>query len=166
MIRNILLISFVLFAVKLSAQSALTFPSAPNTSNSKNIVAHLEASKSGQGKVVVNQEVALDSLISLSKQVSEQNGMIGYSVQLFRGNNGQISRKTAESIKSEYLSKNPDGEINVVYTNPNWRVQVGGYRTYAEAMKSKAEIEKIMSAYKDQIYIVRIKLNDASLKSE
>lgn len=85
-------------------------------------------------------------------------------MQLFRGNNGQISRKAAEKIKSEYLSKSPEGKINVVYTNPNWRVQVGGFRTYAEAMKEKVAIEKMMSAYKDQIYIVRHKLNMEDLK--
>lgn len=165
MIRNILLISFISFAPLLSAQSALTFPSAPKTSGSE-IVNHLQENKAGYGKITMYHEVALDSLINLSKEVSEQNGMMGYTVQLFRGNNGQESRKMAEKIKSEYLSNNPEGEINVVYTNPNWRVQVGGYRTNAEAMKAKVEIEKLMPSYKDQIYIVRLKLNDNSLKSE
>lgn len=166
MIKNILLLSVILLSIQLSAQTGLTFPPAISSNSSSNIYSHLESDVSGQGKVTITNELALDSLIALAKQVNQQNGMDGYTVQLFRGNNGQVSRKAAESIKSEYLSKNPEGKINVVYTNPNWRVQVGAFRTYAEAMKEKVEIEKLMSAYKDQIYIVRHKLNNKDLKPE
>ncbi len=158
------IIVFVLLALltgtaTVVAQDNLLFPSQSDRVDSTTIVSYLNSHIEGQGTVEMIHDAQIDSIIELSRQVLAQDGDLGYSVQLFRGNNGQISRRSAEKIKSEYLQKNPEGSISVVYTKPDWRVHVGNYRTYAEALKVKMQLQKQMSEYQDQIYIVRVRLD-------
>ncbi len=153
--KHLIWVLAIFLGTSVSAQDN-SFPSNPSNSN---IIDELTTSIEGQGKVTMHMDQDLEDLIKLSKLVSEQNGSMGYTVQLFRGNNGQVSRRNAESIKSEYLKIDPQGQISVVYTNPNWRVHVGQFRTYSEALKLKMFVEKNMPEYKSQIYIVRVQLN-------
>lgn len=159
MVRNILIFIVSIVAIPVMSQTSLTFPSSNAPVDSTTVIRYLASDVNGQGHIRFNHEVSIDSLIELAKDVLSQNGSMGYTVQLFRGSNGQVSRRNAENIKSQYLKKNSEGEIKVVYTNPNWRVHVGNFRTYAQAMKEKVYLEKVMSEYKDQIYIVRVALD-------
>ncbi len=152
-IAGIMLISSFIFV----QESAFSQDNAQ--SDRADVVKELTKDEPAQGTVHMYHDKEIDELITLSKEVLKQNGSVGYTVQLFRGNNGQVSRRNAEQIKSEYLKKDPQGQISVIYTNPNWRVQVGQFRTYAEALKQKMYIEKNMPEYNKQIYIVRVNLS-------
>jgi SPOR domain len=95
------------------------------------------------GKVTVVKNPLIDSLIArriaLNKGVSN-NGtplvVYGYRVQVFFG----TDRKEAYNEQARFKSLYPELNTYLSYTQPNYRVKVGDFRTRAEAQKLMNEL--------------------------
>lgn len=96
-----------------------------------------QAALAQQGKVVVIKDPQIDSLISkrlaLSRAGSSGNKVtsLGFRVQIFSG----LGRDEAYSEQSKFKSLFPGVGSYVSYTQPNYRVRVGDFRTKLEAQK-------------------------------
>jgi hypothetical protein len=96
-----------------------------------------------QGKVTVVKDALIDSLIArritLNKLASNNGTPIlvsGYRVQVFFGTN----RKEAYNEQARFKSIYPELNTYLSYTQPNYRVKVGDFRTRAEAQKLMTEL--------------------------
>lgn len=110
-------------------------------------------------KVVMAQDSLIAHLITLQQQVNVQNGKTVFRVQLYRGSN-QASRREAAAVKAMFLEKYPNQEVFTPFDAPYWRVRVGTFETYNEALKLRKELEKELSTIKEDIYIVSTKINN------
>lgn len=106
------------------------------------------------------EDSLISHLISLQQQVSMQNGKTVFRVQLYRGNNMQTSRREAAAVKAMYLEKYPNQVVYTPFDAPYWRVRVGTFETYNEALKLRTELERELSSIKDDIYIVSTKVKN------
>lgn len=94
-------------------------------------------------KVTVVKDPIIDSLIArriaLNKGVTKDGTPIvvyGYRVQVFFGND----RKEAYNEQSRFNFLYPEYATYISYTQPNYRVKVGDFRTKAEAQKLLTEL--------------------------
>jgi hypothetical protein len=97
-----------------------------------------------KGKVVVIKDPQIDSLISrrlaLSRAESRGNSVtaLGFRVQIFSG----LERDEAYAEQSRFKSLFPGVTSYVSYTQPNYRVRVGDFRTKLEAQKFVNDLKK------------------------
>ena len=94
-------------------------------------------------KVTIVKDPLIDSLIArriaLNKGVAKDGTPIivyGYRVQVFFGND----RKQAYSEQARFNSLYPELGTYISYTQPNYRVKVGDFRTKAEAQRLVTEL--------------------------
>lgn len=95
------------------------------------------------GKVTEVKNPAIDSLIArriaLNKEVSGNGSpyvMNGYRVQIFFG----TDRKEAYVQQAKFKSLYPELDTYLSYTQPNYRVKIGDFRTRAQAQKMMNEL--------------------------
>lgn len=67
----------------------------------------------------------------------EQNSFSGYKIQIYYG-----SEKECYEIKDEFTSLFPEIPTSIIFSTPQWKLQVGAYRTRLEADKSIRAIKK------------------------
>ncbi|RKD20200.1 preprotein translocase [Pelobium manganitolerans] len=94
-------------------------------------------------KVTVVKNPLIDSLIArriaLNKGVTKDGTPIivnGYRVQIFFGSD----RKEAYNEQARFSSLYPEYATYISYTQPNYRVKVGDFRTRAEAQRLMTEL--------------------------
>lgn len=103
-----------------------------------------QAAFAQQGKVTVIKDPQIDSLISrrlaLSRAGTTGNKVTssGFRVQIFSG----LGRDDAYSEHARFRSLFPGVGSYVSYTQPNYRVRVGDFRTKLEAQKFMNELKK------------------------
>lgn len=132
MLRTILILAFYFTFFTLYAQG--------NQSPSYNT-----QDTSNQKVVTLNADPELISLLQDYKKEQEGKQISGYRIQLYSG-----SRKGAFDLKADFLKKVPETPINVIYESPDFKVQVGNYRTKLEAEK---EMEIIWPQYKSAFVV-------------
>ncbi|MFB9842264.1 SPOR domain-containing protein [Mucilaginibacter ginsenosidivorans] len=99
------------------------------------------ASAQTKGKVEVIKDPKVDTLIArraeLNKAVSGEQ-VNGFRVQIFTGAN----RKDAYSAQTKFQEEFPDIRSYVIYSEPNFKVRVGDFRSRMEAEKLQDELRK------------------------
>ena len=96
------------------------------------------------GKVIVIKDPQIDSLISkrlqLSRSANSNNSVStsGFRVQIFSG----MERVDAYSEQTKFKSLYPGVTSYISYTQPNYRVRVGDFRTRLEAQKFMNDLQK------------------------
>jgi len=86
---------------------------------------------------------------NITTPVSEQE--YGYRVQIFLGSNRQAAYNAQAKFRNEY----PEFRTYITYTEPNFRVQAGDFRTRLEAEKLKSELIKSFTS----LFIISGKIN-------
>ncbi|MBC7758257.1 MAG: SPOR domain-containing protein, partial [Phormidesmis sp. FL-bin-119] len=95
-----------------------------------------------KGRVIVIKDPQIDSLISkrlaLSRATVSGNSVtiLGFRVQIFSG----LGREQAYAEQTRFKSLYPNITSYVSYTQPNYRVRVGDFRTKLEAQKFMNEL--------------------------
>ncbi|MAU30708.1 MAG: hypothetical protein CMC36_02190 [Flavobacteriaceae bacterium] len=101
------------------------------------------------GKVTINQNNRLDSIIKLKKEL---NGKIqNLRIQIYNGD-----RENAESIMKEYIEIFKDSSVNIIYETPNYKIWVGNFFNQLEADKQLMDIRKKFRS----AFIFRPELNE------
>ncbi len=93
------------------------------------------------GTVVITQDVRLRKIVKRHIEVND-NKFDGWRVQIYFGS-GQKAMAEAQNAKKKFLIRygNKNGAY-IVYDSPFFKVRVGDFRTKAEAMYFKTQIEK------------------------
>ena len=78
----------------------------------------------------------IKELITKKKDFNKEFGY-GYRIQLYNGFEVE-AKKTREKFRIEF----PDIKTYIVYRQPEWKIQVGTYKTKLEADRALIEIKK------------------------
>ena len=110
------------------------------------------------GHVSYHQSNAISSIMKKKMKVNEANPKIsGYRVQVFSVS-GVNSKDKVNKEKAEYLLKNKDANIYIVYQSPYFKLRIGDYRDKLEANYYLQEIIKdypFAFIVKDEINIMK-----------
>ena len=109
-----------------------------------------------RGKVEVIKDPLIDTLIarrpSLGKNSSAGGETAnGYRVQIFFGSNRQAAYNAQVKFKEEY----PEYPTYITYSEPNFKVHAGDFRTRLEAEKLQREVTAMFSS----IFIIQEPVN-------
>jgi hypothetical protein len=110
-----------------------------------------------RGKVEVVKDPLIDTLIArrptLNKTIlnSSPETMYGYRVQIFFGSSRQAAYAAQEKFNEEY----PELRTYITYTEPNFKVQAGDFRTRLEAEKLRSELTQMFPS----MFIISGKIN-------
>jgi hypothetical protein len=95
-------------------------------------------SQQTNGTVQIESSSNIDNLIDQKKEYNKSLGTIkGFKIQLFYGN-----EKDAYDLKDEFKSIFPEISTNIIFSSPDWQVQVGNYKTRLLADNALVEIKK------------------------
>ncbi len=83
-----------------------------------------------------NDNEKIKSIISKKRAFNKHFGF-GYRIQLYNGN-----ERRAKSIKSRFGIEFPNVYSRLKYDTPEWKVQVGNYKTKLEADKAMVLFQK------------------------
>ncbi len=67
-----------------------------------------------------------------------QHEVMGYRIQLYNG----MNQTRAENIQGGFIALFPDIPTYLFYIQPEWKVQVGNFRTKLEAKKALSKIRE------------------------
>ncbi|WP_299222827.1 SPOR domain-containing protein [uncultured Psychroserpens sp.] len=87
-----------------------------------------------QGTVTVDQDSDIDKLLDYKKDVKTVNL---YKIQIYSGD-----RFNAENTKKNFLNSFGEWPVEMVYEQPNTKIQVGKFRSRLEADKALLKIKK------------------------
>jgi len=110
-----------------------------------------------RGSLVVVKSPLVDTLIArrptLGKTINTigDEGSSGYRVQIFFGS----SRQAAYSAQARFNEEYPDIRTYVTYSEPNFKVHAGDFRTRLEAEKMLKEISSEFTS----LFIITEKIN-------
>jgi SPOR domain len=98
----------------------------------------------------------IDTLIakrlSLNKNIpAGEETTFGYRVQIYFGS----TRQGAYSAQAKFMDEYPEFRTYITYTEPNFKVQVGDFRTRLEAQKLMSELTQTYSS----LFIISGKIN-------
>ena len=95
-------------------------------------------SQENEGDLRVESSASVKELIAQKiAHYKEQNSSPGYKIQIYYG-----SEKECYEIKDEFTSLFPDIPTSIIFSTPQWKLQVGEYRSRLEADKSIQSIKK------------------------
>ena len=87
-----------------------------------------------QDNITDNKDIT--ELIEKKRHYNKYNGT-GYRIQLYNG----LERK-AKSLRNRFQVEYPGVFTKLVYKSPEWKVQIGNYKTKLEADRSLNEIRE------------------------
>ncbi len=102
------------------------------------MVPALLTGQQSEGDLRVESSSGIDELVAQKKAFNKElNSYPGYKIQIYYG-----SEKECYEIKDEFSSLFPEIPTSVIFSTPQWKLQVGEYRTRLEADKSIQSIKK------------------------
>lgn len=109
-----------------------------------------------RGSVEVIKDPLIDTLIAKrpllnkTRAVGEET-LNGYRVQIFFGSN----RQAAFNAQAKFMDEYPEFRTYISYTEPNFKVQAGDFRTRLEAVK----LQKGLTSLFPILFIIPMKIN-------
>jgi hypothetical protein len=90
------------------------------------------------GDLRVESSARINELVAQKKEYNKKvNSYPGYKIQIYYG-----SEKECYEIEEEFRLQFPEIQTSIIFSTPQWKLQVGNYRTRLEADKSILDIKK------------------------
>ncbi|MBL7138380.1 MAG: SPOR domain-containing protein [Bacteroidales bacterium] len=119
----------------------------------------LPAQATGEGKVKIIQDPAIEQLVQKHIKVNEtRDGIPGYRIQIFfdSGTNSKINAKMeCEKFRRRY----PGTGVYLTFISPNYKVRVGDFRTRLDAFRF---LQELQSDYPNG-YVVADQINSSNI---
>lgn len=91
-----------------------------------------------QGNVRIESSARLDEMVEQKKAYNKSvDTNQGFKIQIYYG-----SEKGCYEVKEEFSLLFPDIDSNIIFSTPQWKLQVGNYRTRLEADNAIVRIKK------------------------
>ncbi len=114
----------------------------------------VSVSAQSKGKVEVIKDPRVDTLIARRAELEKAVGLdqvTGFRVQIYTGGN----RKDAYAAQAKFQEQFPDIRSYVIYSDPNFKVRAGDFRSRADAEKFQADLKKWFTS----TFIITEKIN-------
>jgi hypothetical protein len=90
------------------------------------------------GDLRVESSARINELVAQKKEYNKKvNSYPGYKIQIYYG-----SEKECYEIRDEFSTLFPKIPASIIFSTPQWKLQVGNYRTRLEADRSMLDIKK------------------------
>ncbi len=94
--------------------------------------------QSKEGAVRIESSAHIDEMLAQKKEYNKTlETFQGYKIQIYYG-----SEKKCYEVKDEFSSLFPDIATSIIFSTPQWKLQIGNYRTRLEADHSMVTIKK------------------------
>lgn len=91
-----------------------------------------------EGTVRVESSAHIDEMVAQKKDYNKTlETFQGFKIQIYYG-----SEKECYEIKDEFSSLFPDISTSIIFSTPQWKLQIGNYRTRLEADHEMVNIKK------------------------
>jgi hypothetical protein len=110
-----------------------------------------------EGVVVLHQDSIMETLL-VKNEVTEKNNAItavGYRVQVYSNNNARKSKSVAYELETNLKELFPDVKCYVSYSAPFWKVRLGDFSNYAEAVIFSKKVKSILPELANEIIVVK-----------
>ena len=107
-----------------------------------------------RGKVEVVKDARIDTFAARRADLNKANSetsINGFRVQIFTGEN----RKDAYNAQAKFQEQYPNIRTYVIYSEPNFKVRAGDFRSRLEAEKLEEELKKWFTG----MFIISEKIN-------
>ncbi|MBQ1752687.1 MAG: SPOR domain-containing protein [Paludibacteraceae bacterium] len=112
-----------------------------------------------RGTITINQSEQLDSLVyrNTASQPQSQQGVTtqGFRVQIYSSNRNQSAKTGAFKIEKEFTESFPDTHAYITYTAPFWKVRVGDFSTYYEALVFSNKVKDTFPERATEVFVVK-----------
>ncbi len=91
-----------------------------------------------KGELKIETSARIDKVVDQKKEYNKSLKTVkGFRIQLFYG-----GEKESYKIRDEFKEQFPDISTKIIFSSPQWKVQVGNYRTRLEADRTLVEIKQ------------------------
>ena len=91
-----------------------------------------------EGTVRIESSAHIDEMVAQKKDYNKTvETLQGYKIQIYYG-----SEKECYEVKDEFSSLFPDINTSIIFSTPQWKLQIGNYRTRLEADYAMVNIKK------------------------
>jgi len=98
---------------------------------------NLEA-QTEDGAVRIESSAHIDQMLAQKKNYNKSlEKFQGFKIQIYYG-----SEKECYEVKEEFKSLYPDIATSIIFSTPQWKLQIGNYRTRLEADHAMVSIKK------------------------
>jgi len=121
------------------------------------IIDEIEKDQFGKGKITIYQDDHIKRLLGSVVSSSGQQGLRtqGFRVLVFSGNNQRTSKNEAMSRQGMIKDYYNDIATYVTYRSPFWRVRVGDFLSYEEALLLLKQLAKEFPSLEREMKVVR-----------
>lgn len=96
------------------------------------------AAQTEEGTVRIESSAHIDQMLAEKKAYNKSlDKFQGFKIQIFYG-----SEKECYEVKEEFTSLYRDVATSIIFSTPQWKLQIGNYRTRLEADKAMVSIKK------------------------
>lgn len=110
-----------------------------------------------EGVVILHQDSIMETLL-VKKEVTEKNNAItavGYRVQVYSNNNARKAKSEAFELETKLLEQFPDVKCYVSYSAPFWKVRLGDFSNYAEAVVFAQRVKNELPKLANEIIVIK-----------
>ena len=110
-----------------------------------------------EGVVVLHQDSIMETLL-VKKEVADKNVAItavGYRVQVYSNNNARKAKTDAFELEEKLVELFPDVKCYVTYSAPFWKVRLGDFSNYAEAVIFSKKVKSTLAKLSNEIIVVK-----------
>ncbi|UCE93072.1 MAG: SPOR domain-containing protein [Flavobacteriaceae bacterium] len=91
-----------------------------------------------EGTVRIETSAHVDEMLAQKKDYNKSlETFQGYKIQIYYG-----SEKECYEVKDEFSALFPDISTSIIFSTPQWKLQVGNYRTRLDADRAIVNIKK------------------------
>ncbi len=139
---------------------ALLIPVLASAQN-RTLVQDLEKEEAGKGRVTVEMDERLDSLLGpkCAALSGETVKATGYRIQLYSGNNTRTAKENAAKAESYVRENFPELTVYVIFKTPHWTCVAGDFLNFEEAYETMRKMRKAKSPYKQMILLRNQEIN-------
>ncbi|MCQ2083792.1 MAG: SPOR domain-containing protein [Bacteroidaceae bacterium] len=125
------------------------------------LVQDLEEEETGKGRVTVEMDSRLDSLLGpkCAALSGESVKATGYRIQIYSGNNTRTAKENAGQAE-KYIQENyPQLPVYTIFKSPRWTCVVGDFLYFEEAYETMRLLRRSKAQFKQMIILRNQEIN-------
>ena len=110
-----------------------------------------------EGVVILHQDSIMETLL-VKKEVADKNVAItavGYRVQVYSNNNARKAKADAFELEEKLVELFPNVKCYVSYSAPFWKVRLGDFSNYAEAVIFSKKVKSTLPKLANEIIVIK-----------
>ena len=110
-----------------------------------------------EGVVVLHQDSIMETLLVKTELAEKNNAItaVGYRVQVYSNNNARKAKTEAFELEAVLLEQFPEVKCYVTYSAPFWKVRLGDFSNYAEAVVFSKKIKRTLPKLANEVIVTK-----------